>query len=82
MKICIEQKEDGTFSVYNESEQTEAAEGAMPEAPGETEQGAQTAKTVDEALAMAGQMLGAQQAAPADSLNAGFQRARGMPAGM
>jgi hypothetical protein len=87
MKICIEQTEGG-FSVYDEAANTQNSEGDVIGA----ETPAQTAKTVDEALAMAKQMLtgGTTQNSPeamfaqpqADqAMQAGFQKARGPAAG-
>lgn len=86
MRICIESQEGGKFSVYEQDAGQESAYGA------DGDNGAQTAKTVDEALAMAKQMLtaGATQNSPeamfeqpqADqAMQAGFQKARGPAAG-
>jgi hypothetical protein len=94
--VCIEMADDGTFMVGMEPEGADAgmAEGSA----GEMEQDKsymQPAASVDEALAMAKELLSAgaeqgmspekmfeQPKPPADAMQAGFQKARGMPAGM
>jgi hypothetical protein len=86
--ICIEAKDDGTYSVYEESARSEAAEIEMPgtggpaEVPGEAEQGAQTAQSVDEALDLARQMLQDDGRSEEQQMQAGYQRGRPMAGGM
>ena len=96
--ICIKSLDDSTFSVYEEAEEgmegMEAAPGAtaapmagMPEVESDStqEEPEQPAATLDEALEIARGMLGGEQAAgksPEELFQGGFQKARGLPAGM
>lgn len=82
--ICIEAKDDGTYSVYDESAQSEQAEGQMVEAPGETEQGAQSAQDIDGALDLARHLLQDDGRSEDEQMQAGYNKGRpvmGKPAG-
>ena len=80
--ICIEAKDDGTYSVYDESAQSEQAEGAMPamgaEALGDADQGAQSAQSVDDALEIARQMLQDDGRSEDEQMQAGYNKGRPM----
>lgn len=89
--ICIEVYDDGTgqrtFKVGKDTPESEAmpeqaAEGATEGMPDEVteDQGYQDAATADEALKLAAQLIGGDQAAPdaSTSMQAGFAKARGL----
>ncbi len=71
--ICISQQADGSFSVYEEApeaaEPMPGQEAADPQAPE-----AQTAASVDEALALAGQLLQADGRSPEEQMMAGYKK--------
>ncbi|MES3041816.1 MAG: hypothetical protein V4730_11795 [Pseudomonadota bacterium] len=89
MIICIEAKEDGSFSVYEKT--PEAAPAAMPgmEAGAEMPMGemgteaapeGQPAASIDEALELARQMLQSDGRSPEEQMMAGYNKAK--PPGM
>jgi hypothetical protein len=94
--VCIEMADDSTFMVGMEPEGADA--GMTEGSAGEMERDKsymQPVASIDEALAMAKELLSGnagsdmspekmfeQPKQPADAMQAGFQKARGMPAGM
>lgn len=81
-KVCIEQLDDGTYSVYDESQSGEdivAAE-SMPGMGAPAGKESQTAATVDEALNLARQMLQDDGRTEQEQMQAGYERGR--PTGM
>jgi hypothetical protein len=82
MKICIELKEDGTYSVYPKEEMDPMMGSEAPAAP------KPTFDTLDEAFDEARSMLGGGEAEPAGAMMegeedfvAGFKKSRGMDQG-
>lgn len=63
MKVCIEKKQDGSFSVYEENEGAEMAQGGAamggesPETESSEQQNAQPARDIQSALMIAGKLL-------------------------
>ncbi len=87
MKVCIEQVEGG-FRVYQEDGAAPAAAPAQPGMPSANASDGQTVASVDEALQLAGSMLGGSAAGEEDEgaeaeqqaqalFQSGFDQARG-----
>ena len=76
--ICIEQLEDGTYSVYDESQGGEdmvAAE-SMPGMGAPAGKDSQPAATVDEALDLARQLLTGDEESPDEQMMTGYNKGK------